>query len=735
MNPLILRLKAFFNTLLTSRYLAIISLVLFLLTIATEFFLVYQNASIMRHQINDDFNQQQLILARQSASHIQVNLGDIETGIQSLKQLIKGSTRDSFEEAMKVVFEENQSKGLMEIGFVDSKGNTFEVNSHSGAGLATLEKVAKDIHRGDMVLGPLSVEGAAGEPTITGAFYITIDSTGTKVTPVRKAGPSNGIKLLFAKLDISKLVRTVTSNIRSGKTGYAWVIDETGMFLYHPEKEFIGKDAFSVRKERKPYITFTQINQIMKDRMLNGEEGTGIYVSGWHRGIHEGEITKLIAFTPVKSTLLPAGHMWSVAVVAPITEVAEAVHLMYVRHFAAEAALIAGMFLFGFLIITYQQRISRALKEQVSEKERYLSNILQNSVDAIIFIDNNNKIQTWNKGAELIFEYSAEEMIGQSFHNLIPPELDAEMELKDIEREVATKGYVKDYIAPRITKSGRRITVDISRTLVRAKDGTSIGSTAIIKDITEKMELEHRIYNTEKLASIGTLAAGVAHEINNPMSIILGFTDLLKEKFKDGTQESEDLKIIEQHATQAKKIVEHLLGFARITEGLEDTVDINYCINTVVNIVKNTLMTKKINIVLDLSEGLPRVRGDSREFQQVIFNLINNSVAAMEDKEGAITLTSQMENGWVHLSVSDTGSGIPDKIKPRVFDPFFTTKKVGEGTGLGLSLCYGIVKKYGGKISFSSISAEDHPEQKNGTTFTVSMPTPAAEKTGKESKV
>ena len=395
---------------------------------------------------------------------------------------------------------------------------------------------------------------------------------------------------------------------------------------------------------------------------------------------------------------------------------------MYVRHFFAEVALIAVMFLFGFIVILYQQRISSSLKEQVSEKERYLSTILQNSVDAIIFTDNENKVQTWNKGAELIFEYTAAEMINQSFHRLVPPEIDAETEIRDIERQVLANGYVKDYIAPRITKSGKRITVDISRTLVQTSDGKILGSTAIIKDITDKIELEQRIYNTEKLASIGTLAAGVAHEINNPLSIILGFTDLLKERFQQDTQEYDDLKKIEQHASHAKKIVENLLGFARITEGLEDTVDVNYCVDTVVNIVRNTLMTKKITIVVKLPGNLPRIRGDSREFQQVIFNLINNSVAAMNGKEGTLTLSARRDNDWVIVTVSDTGSGIPDKIKSRVFDPFFTTKKVGEGTGLGLSLCYGIVKKYGGKIGFSSIAKEDHPDQQSGTVFTVSLP-------------
>ncbi len=722
MSRLSVRMKSIINAFLNFRYLAVLSFVLFLLVIGTAFSLVYQNATIMRNQINDDFNQQQLILARQAASQIQNNLNDIGNGVDSLKQLIAGNSDTAIEDAIKVVFQQNQSKGLIEIGIIDRSGRTIGVANY-GTSDEIVKKKRNSIplkQSANMVLGELDEEdSSSNNPVITATYSTRINDRHTYA------------KVIFAKLDITRLVSSVTHNIHSGKTGYAWVINAKGMFLYHPEKDFIGKNAFAARKERKPYIAFAQINQIMKDRMLHGEEGTGIYISGWHQGV-EGTITKLIAFTPVRSPLLPAGNMWSVAVVAPISEVAKAVHSVYVRHFAAEAALIAGMFLFGFLVITYQQRISRTLKEQVSEKERYLSNILQSSVDAIIFIDNENNIQTWNRGAELIFEYSAEEMIGQSFHKLIPPELDADKELRSIEKEVITRGYIKDYIAPRITKNGKRISVDISRTLVRLKDGRIIGSTAIMKDVSDKMELEHRIYNTEKLASIGTLAAGVAHEINNPLSIILGFTDLLKEKFKDGSQEHEDLKVIEQHANHAKKIVEDLLGFARITEGLEDTVDINYCVNTVATIVKNTLMTKKINIVLALPEKLPKVRGDSREFQQVIFNLINNSVAAMGDAGGTLTLSAGTEDTTVHLTVSDTGGGIPDKIKPRVFDPFFTTKKVGEGTGLGLSLCYGIVKKYGGKMSFTSVSSEDHPDQQSGTTFTVSMPAYTGEKPQKD---
>jgi PAS domain S-box-containing protein len=700
------------NFLLNFRYLVAISSALFFIVLGVAFFLVYQNAEIMREQVNDDFNQQQLILARQAASQIRANLDEIMAEINSLRQHLGTMSADVRGKALLGVFERARSKGLVEIGLMDSTAHVQYGQRVEGAHATDPAKVTDTCGKYRMqttILGPLWADPSGeDELTVAGIFC----------TPVALDADE---RMLFATLNVSQLVSRATQEIRSGKTGYAWAIDSSGAFLYHPEKGFIGRSAFEARQQREPYISFTQINRIMKERMLLGAEGTGTYVSGWHRGFH-GQITKLIAFTPVRSPALAAGQLWSVAVVAPISEVAETLHRVYLRHFAAEAALIAGMFVFGLLGVINQRRLSQALEKRMGRQEEYMASILENSVDGIIFVDQDNRVQVWNRGAELIFGYRPDEMVGQTFHRLIPPEIDADEELRRIHELMSTRGYVKDYIAPRMTKDGRRITIDISRTDVRSKEGDIIGSTVIIKDVTEKMQMEQRIYNTEKLASIGILAAGVAHEINNPLAIILGFTDLLLERFQPGSPEYEDLKIIAENGNHARKIVEDLLGFARITEGMEDIVDVKHCIERVVNIVKNTLMTAKIELVMEVADSLPRVRGDAREFQQVIFNLVNNSVAAMRQKGGTLTLGARGENGWVQLTVTDTGSGIPDKIKRRIFDPFFTTKKVGEGTGLGLSLCYGILNKYGGRISFTSTSAEDSPGQPTGTTFTVSMP-------------
>jgi two-component system NtrC family sensor kinase len=710
------RLSRLIDTIFHFRYIVPASMVLFLVIVGVGFLFVYQDARVVRDRISDDFNQQQLILARQAASQIDAILRDVITEVQSIASYCPALGGEARSRVLEAAYTYLHLKGVTTLGLMDKHRNLLEFYGDQRD--EKLFRFASETPQHFRRFGPLRLERLSVDTTdpdnrvISSAIYTII--------------PNSNDDVVFTLLDVSRLVASVTGNIRSGKTGYAWVIDESGTFLYHPEREFIGKNAFLARRERKPYVSFSKINEIMKDRMLEGEEGTGTYISGWHRGL-SGEINKLIAYTPVRSASLPEGSTWSVAVVAPVSEVAEAVHHVYTRHFGAAAALIAVLFIFGLTALMYQRRLSQALEARVSRQEEYMNSLLESSGDAIILIDNENRVQVWNRGAEMIFGYTAKEMIGQTFHCLIPPELNAEEELNRIRQEVEEKGHVRHTLAKRITKDGRRITIDLSRTLVREKNGDIAGSIAIITDITEKMEVDQRIYNTEKLASIGILAAGVAHEINNPLAIILGFTDLLLEKTDKNSPAYEDLKMIEFNANHAKKVVDDMLGFARVSEGREDNVDVPSSIETVVGICKNTLMTQKIDLSLHIADHLPRIRGDTREFQQVIFNLINNAVAAMMPEGGSLTLSAREEDGWVHVSVTDTGVGIPDKIKRQIFDPFFTTKKAGEGTGLGLSLCYGIVKKYGGKITFTSVSAEDHPDHPSGTTFTVTMPVYDAE--------
>ncbi len=719
-------LRRFVNSLLASHYLLPVSSIVLFLILGAALYTVYMDTRYMRDQINEGFNQQQLLLARQAASQIGGALYDIRTEVDRLAEQLAGAEgleaeNESVSSAVNFV----QPKGLLQFILLNSSGEARVI--------PTPDSAQDSLGYFQYPMPETGPEYACEELTF-GKFVLEKDAEGREFvtsficTPF--SSPTFPQGTLFARIDVTQLVRVATENIRSGRTGYAWVIDQDGMFLYHPEKEFIGKNAFTARQEREPYISFNDINEIMRGQMLKGEEGTGSYISGWHRGI-QGEMTKLLSFGPVVSPVLPHDRLWSVAVSAPMAEVGAALDDVSTRHLLIEIAVVASMLGFAFLVTVYQRRASVALEEKVSRQEGYLSAILQNTVDAIIFIDNDNRIKVWNRGAEMLFGWTAEEMLDSRFRRLIPPELGVDKELERIRQEVYTKGHVRHYQTQRLTKSGRRLTVSLSRTLITGEDGEPLGSAAIVQDVTDKLEMDKHIYHTEKLASIGVLAAGVAHEINNPLAVILGFADLLKERFKEDSSEFEDLKTIEENANHAKMIVENLLGFARVSEGLEDVVYVNGALETVINIVRNTLMTKKIEIVTDIQPDLPPVKGDAREFQQVAFNLINNSTAAMSEGGGALTISAEADDDWVHVRVKDTGTGIPDEIKAHIFDPFFTTKKVGQGTGLGLSLCYGIVHKYGGRISFTSTSRDDLQDLPGGTTFTVSMPVERQDGTAK----
>jgi two-component system, NtrC family, sensor kinase len=244
----------------------------------------------------------------------------------------------------------------------------------------------------------------------------------------------------------------------------------------------------------------------------------------------------------------------------------------------------------------------------------------------------------------------------------------------------------------------------------------------IARDITDQKKLEHQLINTEKMASMGTLAAGVAHEINNPLGVILGFTDLLLEKFNAGSQEYQDLKTIERHSLHCKQIVENLLSFSRQGDGIGRYCDIYDAIHETVGVVSHTLAMKNIKVQTHLSPDMPKVKGDPRQMQQVFLNLINNAAAAMDSHGGVIEINTffDREEGKVRVMVRDNGHGIKEGDMEKIFDPFFTTKAEGEGTGLGLFVSQGIVTRYEGAITCES-STEDTPQRPKGTTFTVTL--------------
>ncbi|BHH85965.1 c-type heme family protein [Desulforhopalus sp. 52FAK] len=237
-----------------------------------------------------------------------------------------------------------------------------------------------------------------------------------------------------------------------------------------------------------------------------------------------------------------------------------------------------------------------------------------------------------------------------------------------------------------------------------------------VKDITEQKKLESKIQQTEKIVSMGQLAAGVAHEINNPLGIILCHTELIKDEPNLSKEVREDLAVIEKHADNCKTIVASLLNFARQHKSVRELVSLNTIIREVVQIAANQFQQQNITIDLDLTAGLPLVNVDVDKLKQVFFNLIINSGQAIDENGYVLISTSYLNDvDSIQIVVEDNGCGIASEMTDKIFDPFFTTKDPGKGTGLGLSVSYGIINDHNGEIIFESV-------EEKGTRVAVILP-------------
>jgi len=689
-------------------------------------------ARYLREIISKDFNQQQLILARHIARMVDQNLQFLKKELISLSlspSIAKFQPRE--EGRMEITLATVKNSAVKTIGLFDIKGGLLKTvgekefwgeQNNLFNNFQFFQWCLKPENQGRVFTGEfmpgkredhhlymIMAIAVKGDPNINGVVAFLIDST--------------------------QFLEKFTKDIRSGKTGYAWVIDNNGNFVIHIEKDFIGGNAFLVRKARDPSIDFIMVNTLQKDAMLKGKEGTGWYYSGWHRGVI-GKIKKLVAFTPIHLSEENPSYFWSVAVAAPTSEVENVVHSVYIPHFIGSGVLVMVIILTGFHIINFGRSINRALREEVRIKteelrksneelarsEKRYRTYMDKSRDLIFTVDKEGRFHYLNLyGAELLGKSKDNVRIGERLDQVFSAEGAAHL-LKII-REVIDTG--QDIQIEHDIIIGGKLFWFLSHIipLTQEKEESSL-ALVFSRDVTSRHQIrEQEILRTEKLASIGTLAAGIAHEINNPICIILGFAEYLLSKADPSSKEHEILEIIQRQAANCQRIVENLLTFARVPAKLTTLTNVNEDLKKVIAVSQNTLLTKKIDLILDLASDLPQVMADSSQLQQVFLNFITNAVDAMKNG-GKFFISSRLskDKDAVEIEFQDTGVGIKKKDLTKIFDPFFTTKEVGEGTGLGLAVSYGIIKKFGGEIEVESSSIEENPDKPSGTTFVVKLP-------------
>jgi PAS domain S-box-containing protein len=360
-------------------------------------------------------------------------------------------------------------------------------------------------------------------------------------------------------------------------------------------------------------------------------------------------------------------------------------------------------------------RLYRQLRTKADEVDRmrqFSENILESLNDGLAVFNEDGRVVRWNRQLEEIYGIRHEDAVGRHMNDLFDGPI-AQM-LRTSGAMTAEGGAF--YRVPMATRHEptRRLLINLAVTPLRDSQDATVGTIVILEDISTRVQLEEQLQISEKMASIGLLAAGVAHEVNTPLTGISSFTQMLLEGAEPDDPKTKVLEKIERQTFRAAKIVNGLLNLARPPQVESGPSDINAVINDVLALLEHQFKTGRIQVRKEFADVAPIVQGVEYKLQQVFLNLFMNARDAMP-RGGWLTISTRSERDAAVVEIADTGSGIPAEVLSRIYDPFFTTKEIGKGTGLGLSITYGIVQEHGGTITCDSQAGQ-------GTRFTLRLP-------------
>jgi two-component system, NtrC family, sensor kinase len=345
---------------------------------------------------------------------------------------------------------------------------------------------------------------------------------------------------------------------------------------------------------------------------------------------------------------------------------------------------------------------------EIARLKDFSENIVESLNVGVLAVDLEGLVESWNTRMESLFGVARQQAVGRPLNSLLPEELAREITARGDE-ELITGIYKQ-----RLQHLGKTLTLNVSITPLVSKSGERIGRLLLFDDVTQRERMEEQMTQTEKLTSLGLLAAGVAHEVNTPLAVISNYIQMLAKQMPDGDPKQAIIEKIVKQTFRASEIVNNLLNFSRTGAAEVADIDVNRVVEETLSLVAHPLKTSQIQVVRQFGETLPAVRGSANKLQQVFLNLFLNARDAMPGG-GMLEVRTAAHNGSVEVEIADTGAGIPREHIHRIFDPFFTTKASGRGTGLGLSVSYGIIKEHSGKIDVRSTPGK-------GTSFHVEFP-------------
>jgi signal transduction histidine kinase len=515
--------------------------------------------------------------------------------------------------------------------------------------------------------------------------------------------------IAFFRIKIENIAHNFVSGIEPGSRGYAWMMDRNGNLLYHPTQPgMVGRNLYRADAGCfKCHLSFDLEKRIIEGRANN----FGRYIAP------SGE-DKVLAFSTI-----PLDHIsWIVAVSSPYSEVTRTTrHSMVLYSYLIISIFIATSLVSAVLILfnkkrikseaiarrkeelehyalQLENRVNRRTAELSSEKEK-LNTIVSAIGGGIVLISKEGKIQWAN---QMIKDMAGREVIGKSCDEIC---------LGCCLPDTYTADRIDTVIVPNLFGHKDQY-FQITTAPVKGDNGELHGYIRLIQDVTEIKKMEEQIIHSEKLASIGRLAAGIAHEIGNPLTSIFSFVQILREMEDSDEFKKESLETISFHVNRISGILKQLSGFTKMPAGEPKQCSVNDTIDTALNLIQYDKKAKNISIVKALSPDLPEIVTDANQLSQVFVNLVLNAIDAMPGG-GTLTVTSFIRDSLIAIQFQDTGTGIRKEDISKIFDPFYTTKE--KGTGLGLAVSYNIMRKLNGLLTVKS-------EVDKGATFTAMLP-------------
>ena len=514
-----------------------------------------------------------------------------------------------------------------------------------------------------------------------------------------------------------QLQRLLTETAQQADIVYLLVADNTGKILAHNDLEQVGSKI----EHEADLAEITAASRIFW-RQVKRPDGVQVFEvfrkfspargpMGMRRGF--GMMGRRFQQSEDHRKISPTVASESNGIIfvgLDMTPVLEA-HKADIRH-----AIIMGLILLlvgfaGFTLIFVLQSY-RTTRVSLSRIKAFSDNVVENMPIGLIALDNQRRIASFNNTAESVLQLSHRQVMGEDAEKILPPELCAELNCPDIQNGVIDKEM------DCTVGDGSIVPLEIGASLLEDENKTSLGYVILFKDLTEERSLRREIERSRRLASVGRLAAGVAHEIRNPLSSIKGFATYFKERYQDIPQDRQTAAIMIQEVDRLNRVVSQLLEFARPVDIKPQTINLNTLIDDSTKLIEKQATEKGIAIKTRYSIPITEILVDPDQLNQVLLNVYLNAIESMDGGgELNIGLAPNAEAGGFEIQISDTGCGISSEDLSKIFDPYYTTKS--SGTGLGLAITHNIMEAIGGQIKVSSL-----PEK--GTVFTIQIPNDGA---------